>query len=821
MRTLLLLTLLTLLLPLAALAQPQPHSLGGFAPGPTPLPLELPYDLSAIAELLIVGENPNPGPVVLVLRVDDAQSTSYATRFELERTVLAGRFRIRTAPGAWRTPSGRFLAPARVVRVILNTGYGAAPVRIAALEAVPPLAFPTSVAALQFGPPEAPVFPGFQRVAPDDPRIVNGASPRVPVRRSGDHPLIGTGQRGVERFELPWPNGRWTVSLWVEDIGDWEYVPHPLQRRIRVNGETLSEYLHTPESWLRQVYFAGRETEDVQDPWTAFAARRGGLLSRDVTVRDGRLVVELAGNTIESTYLSALLVEPAEGGRAVLAQVQAARRERVVEAWPVVGPRRGGLPPRLTLGLLAEGEPARADWQPGAAAVPPPIIAPGTLGWVDVMLLSPAADAAPEVVLSPPSLDGRTLPAELRWGHWRYTRHNPSEGQLTLEAEQLRGEAGKLVLQAGLPRRLNILVRVPEGSPAGRYQGRVQVAALGARLELAYAVEVPPVALPPVDRPVGVYHDIPPYAHWFPELEAMTRRGMACELATLRGLGLTGLSPALATPAPGEVQAIAEDLAVARNAGFGMDVLAYTPIKRMLEYRGIDALGRTLEQVRDAFAARRLAAPVWSIADEPGNPGSTPADLANLRAVIRAAMPGARVAGQLNRPADRQLLGLFDVVLLNAGFGVEATELARWRRTGPTPWLYNMPDVEAAAGFFLWRSNAAGYLQWHARAIGADPFDPTDSGEADVQLLPLQPEPCAPVPDLDLGLLRIARGLGDLRWMLWLEAAAAQHPAARAVLMELRQEIPDNWHRGEQPVFEPVAWRSRLATLARSLSSER
>jgi hypothetical protein len=208
---------------------------------------------------------------------------------------------------------------------------------------------------------------------------------------------------------------------------------------------------------------------------------------------------------------------------------------------------------------------------------------------------------------------------------------------------------------------------------------------------------------------------------------------------------------------------------------------------------------------------------VWSIADEPGNPGSTPADLANLRSVIRAAMPGARVAGQLNRPADRQMLGLFDVVLLNAGFGVEAAEVTRWRRAGPTPWLYNMPDVEAAAGFFLWRSNAAGYLQWHARAIGADPFDPTDSGEADVQLYPLQPEPCHVVPDLDLGLLRIARGLGDLRWMLWLETKAAQVPAARALLMELRQEIPDNWRRGEHPAFDAVAWRSRLAALARSL----
>ena len=815
--------LLALLLPLVALAsasaQPLAQPLAGFRPGATPLALEAPPDLSGAAELLLVGENSNPGPVVLVLRIDDVRSGDYASRFELERTVLPGPFRLRTSPGAWRTPSGRFLERGALRQVILSTGYGAAPIRLNQMLAVPPLAFPPGVAALQFGPLEAPTFPGFSRVAPDDPRIINGASPRVPIRRMGEHPLVGTGQRGVERFELPWPNGRWTVSLWVEDIGEWEYVPHPVQRRIRVNGEAYLEYLHTPERWLAQEYFAGREAEDITDPWTAFAARRGGLLTREVPVRDGRIVVELAGSNMESTFLSALLVEPAEGNRAVLAQVQAARRERVLEAWPVVGPRHGTVPAALTLGLLPEGTPAQADWQPGSTP-PPPQIAPGTLGWVDVMVLAPAADSAPEVELTPPSRPGNALPAELRWGHWRYTRHNPSAGQLTLEAEQLRGEMDKLRLQPGLPRRLNILLRVPEGTPPGRYEGTLRVTSHGSTAVQPFAVEVPPVLLPAADRPVGVYHDLPPYAAWFPALASQARRGMACELRVLRGLGFTGLAPALSTPAPGEVRGIAEDLAMARAAGFGMDLLGYTPIKRVVEYRGVANLQGILEQVRSAFAERGLAAPVWSIADEPGNPGSMPADITRLRSAIRAADPGGRVAGQLNRPADRQLLGLFDVVLLNDGFGVEAAELARWRRSGPTPWLYNMPDIEAAAGFFLWRSNAAGYLQWHARAVGADPFDPTDAGEADVQLYPLQPEPCAAVPDLDLGLLRIGRDIADLRWMLWLEAAAQRHPAARNLLMELRLEIPDRWQRGDRPAFSPLAWRAKLATLARRLASE-
>jgi hypothetical protein len=153
----------------------------------------------------------------------------------------------------------------------------------------------------------------------------------------------------------------------------------------------------------------------------------------------------------------------------------------------------------------------------------------------------------------------------------------------------------------------------------------------------------------------------------------------------MRRLGLTGLSPALATPWPGDPTAIASDLALARQAGFGMDLLASTPIKRMVEQRGIALLPEMLQQVTAALAARGLAPPVRSIADEPSNPGSMPADLERLRGAIRLGDPAARVAGPLNRPADRQILGLFDVVLLNAGFGIEAPEIARWRRTGPTP----------------------------------------------------------------------------------------------------------------------------------------
>ena len=87
-------------------------------------------------------------------------------------------------------------------------------------------------------------------------------------------------------------------------------------------------------------------------------------------------------------------------------------------------------------------------------------------------------------------------------------------------------------------------------------------------------------------------------------------------------------------------------------------------------------------------------------------------------------MPNAKTAGQLNNPDQATLLSYFDVVLLNHGFGVDGEQLTRVRETGTEVWLYNLPRVRLAAGFYLWRVGAGGYLQWHGRMPTADPFDP-------------------------------------------------------------------------------------------------
>lgn len=131
-----------------------------------------------------------------------------------------------------------------------------------------------------------------------------------------------------------------------------------------------------------------------------------------------------------------------------------------------------------------------------------------------------------------------------------------------------------------------------------------------------------------------------------------------------------------------------------------------------------------------------------------------------------------------------------------------------------------MPDERLAAAFYPWRSGAEGLRQWRARMPTADPFDPTDGREGDVQFFWPSLPVCAP-PDLDAGLLRLVEAEEDLRWIAWLQATAdADLPKAKALLEALQAEVPNDWADAKAlPAASPNIWRSRIAELARFLIS--
>ena len=342
--------------------------------------------------------------------------------------------------------------------------------------------------ALDLGPEDQAVFPGFAAMAPGDPRL-HGKELRARRRPSGDA-LLADGIEGVERIELPLPDGHWRLTVWTEDQGEWEYLPHPLRRGIHVNGIKRFERIYDADTWLREVYGRGREPEAIVDgdPWQVLGRRRGGAVTLDVAVTDGRLRIELSGDGRPATYLAGLLVEPA--GTDALAEVDRRRTQRFAETWRTPPFAPGEPVERLTLWALPDGAPLRPDSRP--ASPPKPLeltLAPGSAADLDLAALAPGERL--EASLSVEGLAGLTI--ERRFGHWRYRR---AQTLLTPAPDHLRADLEALTLNARVPRRLSLHLSAPVDLVPGIYAGAVTLAAGEERVRVPLTVRVLDVRLP-------------------------------------------------------------------------------------------------------------------------------------------------------------------------------------------------------------------------------------------------------------------------------------------------------------------------------------
>lgn len=185
--------------------------------------------------------------------------------------------------------------------------------------------------------------------------------------------------------------------------------------------------------------------------------------------------------------------------------------------------------------------------------------------------------------------------------------------------------------------------------------------------------------------------------------------------------------------------------------------------------------------------AQAIPQPLWSVADEPSNADQGGASLEDWVRLLRAKAPRAKLAGHLNNPADARYVALFDTVVVNDGFGIDATQLDALAKSGKALWLYNTFAPRQTAGLWLWRTKAQRYVQWHARMPTADAFDPTDGREADFQMIYPTQHVCPSQPDIHRDLLRMAEGIVDQRWLLWLDAQST--PEALALRAELRATL--------------------------------
>lgn len=746
-----------------------------------------------LAELVLRGENRATEARRIVLRVDDRAAPPYADRANVERLVPPGPFILRWRLALLETPRGRLLETASLRQAIAFAPDGAE-VALASLALETPPALPEGVRGWSFAPPGAAPLAGMEAVAPDDPRL-SGPGPRF-VRRNGEDPILARGMSRVTRFVAPLPPGRWRIALWTEDPGAWETLPPLLEHRVRANGRDIHVMRRDAAGWIAQRYLASRDVEPDATalPWATLGARRGGRIEAEVEVGAQGLVLELAGHPHAATHIAALLAEPAEAPPRAVAALEEVRAARFAEAWPVLSRPVPDSAPALRLDAPAEQ-----------------FAAPGSLAIIRLTARAPNAGPARATLdwLDEP------MPARMHWAQWRWRRPTPETPGLALEPAHWRGDMDALHVPADLPRHLAIVLRVPPDAAPSARRLRLTLQAGDTQVTAEAVLHILPMTRPAPAARVGAFLDVAPHLAAFAPFRDRMRAQTHCDLDALAAMGLDAVAPPLATPDDEGRAAFLADLREAASR-FAPPLPAYAPLRRLARAQGPEAAAALAARVAGEAAAANLPPIVWVVADEPSGAG-TMETARRLAAAMRAAAPGARLAGHLNDPRDARLLPLLDLATVNHRFGADAADIAGLRAAHVAPWLYNMPRLRMAAGFYLWRSGADGLLQWHARMPTADPFDPTDGREGDVQFLWPTPGVCDP-PDLDEDLLALAEGAEDLRWLAWLAASPA--PEAAALLARLRREVPNRWQAAAAlPAGTEMEWRAAIEALARRLAA--
>jgi len=778
----------------------------GSACAETRLNLVNPPELS---DLVVSGVNHDAEPRTVTIRIDDRPNAEYTDRVNEERSMPPGPFTLHLRIALLRTPRQRALNLATVFRALAFVPDGGSvvldPLR---LESSPHL--PPGARGWFFGPSAAVPLEGFESVQPGDSRI-SGPHVEAIVRPGGD-PVLAYGVR-LTRFATILPPGRWRVTLWTEDPGAWETLPVVLQQRIRVNGSDILSINRDYAAWVQQRYLAGRsrEANPAETPFAALAAHRGGRISGVVTVADdGLLAVELAGFPQAATHLAALTAEPADAPPEAEPAVEAIRAARFAENWPVLRGPPGVTP--VSNVVLAVEDPASTSCDSGGSNCA--VTAPDGIAILRFRASTQAATIANPTIL----WDDAPLPARLLWGQWRWRRPGANTAGLVFSAAHLRGDSASIPLRPDLPRPLVLVVR---GTTPGIHRGRIRLHTPEGDVESAFAVEVLPVHRPDSAARIGPFLGFATHLLGTPEWSKAdairdARAQAKCDMDVLAGLGLTAVTTPLTAP-EADPAAFVADLR-AGLARFPAPALAYEPLRAFALHHQPAETAAMIAGTNAAIRQAGLPPVIWSVADEPAYAGTT-ADIHLLAAAIHAADPAALLAGHLNDPRDAVLLPDLAMVTVNQGFGADASDIARLRERRLRPWLYNMPYPRLAAGAYLWRSGADGLLQWHARMPTADPFDPTDGREGDVQFLWPTPTVCG-APDLDEDLLTLVEAAEDLRWFAWLDVQAGQTSEAAKLRRRLRMEIPADWHGAAGiPEARIVAWREAIIALARKLKS--
>jgi len=564
-----------------------------------------PSDWSGYDVMAVDVFNPQDGPVTFAIRIDDAQSRDYGSRYNRENfTCPPGRstfeLNITGLPTSNRlTPRKIDVANLKLISIFTLPGKPVTlyfdNLRLVKKETIAV----AGLRAFDLGPKDAPLHPGFAKVTRDtmyDATAGFGWKYRANYERNEDHPnaLFGDWVHG-SYFLVDLPPGEYEVFMMLECPGQWNYYQNWKMRRVEAEGRAVVDETMDAETFLREYYYHFQDDEDLpdQDSWEKYILWRYKPKRFRVRVADGQLDLVLRDEG-RGVPMSCLLIWPTGSdaqARKWLDKLYAGMKKEYDTVWlkvvhkekntvDAVADKLAGkkyvlfardysrniyyntVPAPEEIVDSVSVSAARGEYEPFYFGVFPV----GDIGATRVEVTD---------LVGP---GGAKIPAarvDIKKVQYRQRR---GAGSYTCEPSLLK-DFDRVDIRKGVTRGFWGTVDVGKDVPPGRYEGTITVTpARATEQRLRLTVEVLPVNLKDPDISLGILIGVPGYSVWYPEMEKTWWRDLELIMRDLRAHGMTcycgGRGPVFKGVEGGEaVLDFAEadrTMEIAKAAGFAM-----------------------------------------------------------------------------------------------------------------------------------------------------------------------------------------------------------------------------------------------------------
>lgn len=756
--------------------------------------------LNGHSTLNLNGVNHSQTQQIIVLRLDDSNQPNYANRVNLERTVQPGPFSISLSLSGLHTSNHRPFNLDKATQVMAFQAEGDS-VTFSDMTINPGLRFSDSTWALDFGTEQSSVLPGMQLITARSKYL---SGPIISVfsgkRSQAYDSLTSDGLKNIKEMHFPVDNGRWFVTMWLKEPGEWELLPHPLNRKIVANGKRVFEERLTPNQWIKKYYLAlqNQEVQPTDTPWQALVEKQQQKIQFAVDVSEQEITFDFEGEQPSGSFVSGLVIEKSSEYREAK-KVEEYRAKWWNQTWQIQPfedqPDSKQLNDLPNISELFGMRGSYLNW------------------WVDIPADFAEQGFKYEIIAKGKESNHFASSTQVYYGQWKLERPNLSSTSLVFADNHLVVPLKQTIpASAFSKRRLLIRLSIPSN-----LQWHPPIYKLKIKTDnhedhyFDLKIKLQDVPTQPPNIPIGVYLENPVHFSWFHSEKVQIKPSYNCDVQLLKDYGFSSLSLPFSTPHNDfYINEFLLELEAYQQAGFSQMPMAYAAFKRLEKRLGLQKAVIQVEKITQLIERMGLPKVIWSIADEPSNAGENQ-DIKKTIRYFRNFAPKALIAGHLNNPADMKIAGLFDVVLINGGFGLSAQNLASLRNKGLKVWFYNLGINRAFTGFYLWKNKVDGYLQWHARMPTANPYDPTDGREGDAQLLLPEERACAEQPRVHRGLITLSEGIKDFQLLQKLDEVAKVSEPAFQLQQRLQKRVPKEYENIKLiPDAQYDVWRQEI-----------